>query len=156
VDGRPAVTFIVTGEGEDVDATLPLDPVVAPSVPAWWNDVRTAVAEPAESDTADRWRGRRAELRARYRDGVADLALVDGARRAWPLGAVQPPVERVLWLDRPPLDGVTRRALQRAFDESALYDEGARLAARPRRHPAAARGAGGVILASAPARRAGR
>jgi hypothetical protein len=157
VEGRPAVTFIVTGEGDDAGATLPLEPVVAPAVPAWWGDVRTALAEPAESDSVDRWRGRRYELRARYRDDVAALALVDGARREWPLGAVQPPLERVLWLDRPPLDAVTRRALQRAFDESALYDEGARLAARRGRRPAAApRGAGRVLLASAPARRAGR
>jgi hypothetical protein len=152
--GRPAVTFYVPGAGDDAGGlVLPLPPIVTP-LPAWWADVRGALAEPPADGAVDRWAGARYGLLARYAsDTVATLALVDPARREWPVGRVQASLERVLWLDRPPVDARTRRALQRAFDESALYDEEARLATRTRHR---ARRAARVSLASQRVGRAAR
>jgi hypothetical protein len=42
------------------------------------------------------------------------------------------PASRIYWLDRPPVDTIARRALARAFDESALYDDAVRSASHPR------------------------
>ena len=142
VDGRPAVAFDAAGAGDDgEEIVLPLAPVVAPVAPPWWPAAAAAAAARAPDDSTDVWPGRRYGVRVRYSgDSVAALAIVDG-RRAWLVGRVQPSVARVVRLDDPPVDAGTRRALQRAFDESALYDEGARLAARVRRHPPSAAGA---------------
>jgi hypothetical protein len=139
VDGRPAVAFFAPGSGDEAGGMgLPLAPVVAPASPGWWTEVRAALAEPGGAEADERWRGPRYALVARYAsDTVAQLVLVDGSRGEWAVGAVQPPIERVLWLDRPPLDAPTRLALQRAFDESALYDDAARLITH--RRPRAAR-----------------
>jgi hypothetical protein len=46
--------------------------------------------------------------------------------REWPVRAVAAPVLHVFWLDRPPLDSATRRALAKAFDEASQYDEATR------------------------------
>jgi hypothetical protein len=49
---------------------------------------------------------------------------------------VQGPVRQLYWLDDPPLDSASRRALARAFDESALYSDEARTVAwRGASHP---------------------
>ena len=134
VGGEVAVAFAAPGSGPDAGGlTLPLAPVVASAPPAWWGAVRVALAEPTPEGMLDRWRGQRYRIVARYaHDSVATLALLDEAEREWPVGRVQPPIGRVLWLDRPPVDAPTRRALQRAFDESALYDDNARLTRHPR------------------------
>ena len=49
------------------------------------------------------------------------------------------PSKRIYWLDRPAVDSVARRALGRAFDESALYDDEVRAASYRRPRPPAAR-----------------
>jgi hypothetical protein len=52
---------------------------------------------------------------------------------------VPAPATRILWLDRPAPDSLSRHALDRAFDESSLYDETVRTAAfRAPRHGRAA------------------
>ena len=55
--------------------------------------------------------------------------LTDSSGREFPVGRVSFPVHRVYWLDTPPLSAEQRAALNRAFDEAALYDEAARTAA---------------------------
>ena len=55
-------------------------------------------------------------------DGSVSLTLRDGASRSWPLFTVAPH-PRVYWLDAPPIDDATRRALGRAFNDAAAYDE---------------------------------
>ena len=64
---------------------------------------------------------------------VARLLLRDSTSREWPVGRIPAPAVRIFWLDQPPVDSTARRALGRAFDESALYDEAARTASRPGR-----------------------
>jgi hypothetical protein len=55
-------------------------------------------------------------------EGTVSLTLRDGARRSWPLFST-PPHPRIYWLDDPPVDPATRRALARAFNDAAAYDE---------------------------------
>lgn len=55
-------------------------------------------------------------------EGTVSLTLRDGARRSWPLFST-PAHPRIYWLDVPPVDAVTRRALARAFNDAAAYDE---------------------------------
>jgi len=54
--------------------------------------------------------------------GTVSLTLRDGASRSWPLFST-PPHPRIYWLDVPPVDDATRRALARAFNDAAAYDE---------------------------------
>jgi hypothetical protein len=77
-------------------------------------------------------------------NGEGELALRDSTSREWSLGRVPAPATRILWLDRPPVDSLWRRALDRAFDESSLYDETVRTAAF---HPRAPRRAAGHHVA---------
>ena len=55
-------------------------------------------------------------------EGTVSLTLRDGAKRSWPLFST-PPHPRIYWLDNPPVDPATRRALARAFNDAAAYDE---------------------------------
>jgi hypothetical protein len=58
------------------------------------------------------------------------------AGREWRVGRFPSPTRRLYWLDRPQLDSAGRRALVRAFNESALYGDDAR-SARHEHAPAA-------------------
>ncbi|MBV9880153.1 MAG: hypothetical protein JO180_06630 [Gemmatirosa sp.] len=143
VDGeRPAIVFVSLGH--DVDGhvvTLPLPPVVVPgAVPAWWaGEVRDALPATSADSTESRWRLAGTEVVARY-EGSRDAAAltlrapVRSRTREWLLGRVAGPARQLYALDRPPLDATSRRALARAFNESALYDDAATSAAyhRPR------------------------
>lgn len=55
-------------------------------------------------------------------DGSALLVLRDGAKHSWPLFTVSPS-PRVYWLDNPSINVAVRRALLRAFNSAASYDE---------------------------------
>jgi len=55
-------------------------------------------------------------------DGSVSISLRDGAQRTWPLFTVGAH-PRIYWLDNPPIDSATRRALVRAFNSAAAYDE---------------------------------
>ena len=85
----------------------------------------------------DVWRHGSYEVVVRYDslNGQGELALRDSTSREWSLGRVPAPAARILWLDHPPLDTLWRRALDRAFDESSLYDETVRTAAFHPRTP---------------------
>jgi hypothetical protein len=102
------------------------------------------------------------EVRARVADGAAVLELAPGAgpgappaatgtpaaRRVLPLARVPAPLQQVVRVDAGAVAPAARRALRRAFDESAFYDAattsvawtpgGARRPAAPRAPPGAA------------------
>ena len=127
-DSQVAVEFDVPQRGTDVpDEIIPLD-ALRPPQPGWWSTVSHDFAE--VGDNLDRWARFGAtgyDVLARY-DSTAETArisLTDHVRE-WPVRAVAAPVLHVFWLDRPALDSATRRALSRAFDEAAQYDEATR------------------------------
>lgn len=131
VDGSLGLSFLVPGRGDDAGGlALPLSPVHAPP-PSWWPQAAPAHPRIA-SDSVDRWTlGDGVALDATWSDDRVELALRRGATR-WAVGHAQAPPRRLWRLDRPPIDQPTRRALARAFDESALYSDDARTAALPR------------------------
>jgi hypothetical protein len=125
--GRAAgVAFVAVGadaEGRAVSLTLPPLPA---ATPAWWTR-EVAPALPVWTPDSGEARfalGRAGELVARGSGGVVRLALrAPGARRARPLGEVGGPVHQLLPLPRATAADPARRALRRAFDESAFYGE---------------------------------
>ncbi len=148
VDGRPAVAFAGRISGRrDGQGTLPLPPIAIDSA-AWWSAVQPTLPIRADGDTV-RW------VRPGYTvlaltdtvDSVARVALVDSARHAWPVATVHLPLRRSYWLDHPPIDSTTRRALARAFNDAVLYDPNMRVATvRHARQPRRARA--GALLST--------
>jgi hypothetical protein len=127
-DGRPAIRFAVTGRGEgpggnsvELDAT-PVDPG------PWWAEVRLSVPD-SGAEEVDRWTRKGYSVFARYLDttSLARIYLTDG-RHEWIVATVSAPIHRIDWLDAPPIDSTERRALGRAFDEAAAYDERVKVA----------------------------
>ena len=55
-------------------------------------------------------------------DGSVSISLRDRVRRSWPLFSVGAH-PRIYWLDSPGVDAAARRALVRAFNSAAAYDE---------------------------------
>jgi hypothetical protein len=137
VGARPAVVFVAVGRDDDGHSvTLPLPPVVAPGAPpAWWaSEVRDALPAASRDSSELRWAIGGGEVVARYPAGrdVASLALrvpgagrsgVVGRRREWPVARVAGPARQLFALDRPRLAPLARRALARAFNESASYGD---------------------------------
>ena len=130
---RPAVAFVIPGHGAAAGLALPLDPIVVPGEPpSWWRDASAPLPTDGDS-TADRWTGGRYEVTARYDTTSASLLSIrDSAGREFTVGRLPFPAHSLWRLDDPPLDGRERRALLRAFDESALYSEDSRVAVLPR------------------------
>src|SRR5205085_11134684 len=109
-----------------------------PPQPSWWTKVSHDF--PDVGDDLDRWRhfgDSGYDVVARYDSAAetAHISLSDHVRE-WPVRSVAAPVLHMFWLDRPPLDSATRRALARAFDEAAQYDEATRTV-RDSRHQGA-------------------
>ena len=130
VDGRPAVAYALSGRGEgDEGHLLELQPIEI-GEPAWW--VAAAPSLPVSSADGSRqvWRHGRYEVVARQDSSTnaSRLLLRDSTSREWAVGTVPVPATRIYWLDHPTLDSAARRALVRAFDESALYDDDVRAA----------------------------
>src|SRR6185295_15080144 len=67
---------------------------------------------------------------------IATVSIADSSRHRWPVTKVAGPIRRINWLDRPKLPDADRRALTRAFNQAASYDERTRVASatvsRPR------------------------
>jgi hypothetical protein len=127
-DSQLAVEFDIPQRGTDApEEVIPLD-ALRPPQPTWWKNISHGF--PSVADDLDRWRrfgDTGYDVLARYDSSAetARISLSDHVRE-WPVRAVAAPVLHVFWLDRPPLDSVTRRALARAFDEAAQYDEATR------------------------------
>ena len=64
--------------------------------------------------------------------GAARLSIRDSTSREWPIAPISGVASRIYWLDAPALDGDTRHALTRAFDEAASYGLDTKVAATPR------------------------
>ncbi|MGH7648376.1 MAG: acyl-CoA thioesterase [Gemmatimonadaceae bacterium] len=128
-DGKPAIEFVSPGRGSRGGGlTLQLPPIPAAS-PAWWNEREAGLPDTRDSTNA-RWRSGRLEVLARSAAGgdSTSVALIDSTKRAWNVGEVSGPVQRVYWLNKPATDATTLHALARAFDEAALYSDQARTA----------------------------
>jgi hypothetical protein len=131
-DGRvPAVQFFAPGHGVRAGGLMiSLAPIPADSTAAWWTEVRGTLSVAPLDSTVDRWERSGLSVVTRY-DATGDratLVLLDSAGREWPVARISAPAYSLLWLDAPPLDPMTRRALTRAFDEAALYSEQSRTA----------------------------
>jgi hypothetical protein len=116
-----------------------LAPIIADSAAAWWTEVRGTLSVAPFDSSLDRWERPGLSVVTRY-DATGDratLVMLDSAGREWPVARISAPAYSLLWLDAPPLDPATRRALTRAFDEAALYSEQSRTALGPRRERAA-------------------
>jgi hypothetical protein len=137
VDGAPAVAYAVPGAGDgDAGHLLALAPIPI-GEPAWWSEAAPTLPISSADGGRDVWHHGSYEVVVRYDsvDGAGQLTIRDSTSREWSLGRVPAPAARILWLDRPPLDSLWRRALSRAFDESSLYDETVRTAAFRRSPP---------------------
>lgn len=132
----PAVIFDVPGTGHGGEGNvLELDPVRLPPSP-WWAGIRAVL--PDTQGGVARWRHDGYGVVARYDTSgdYARLALTDRARHEWPVAVVGGPVERVDWIDHPTISTDERRALLRAFDDAASYDDQSRFAGATTRHSA--------------------
>ncbi|MFL5620038.1 MAG: hypothetical protein ACJ79A_16795 [Gemmatimonadaceae bacterium] len=130
VDGQPAVAYALSGRGEGDEGHLLELPPIDIGEPAWWIDAAPTLPVSSADGSRQVWRHGRYEVVARQdsSSNAARLLLRDSTSREWPVGTVPVPATRIYWLDRPPVDSVARRALARAFDESALYDDEVRTA----------------------------
>ena len=131
VGNEPAVSFLVPGDGDwALELAVPTTPV-AVSAPPWWGGVRETLSAARDVNGDEVWERPGASVLARgdSTDDVVTLVLLDSVAHEWKAARVLQPVHRVLWLDRPPLDSVARRALRRAFEDAALYSEDTRIAA---------------------------
>ena len=131
VDGQPAVAYALTGQGAGEAGHLLALPPIPLGAPAWWRDVASTFPISSSDGLRDVWRNARYDVVVRYDSTgeAARLVIRDTTSREWVVGRVPSPAQRVFWLDQPPIDTIARRALGRAFDESALYDESVRSAA---------------------------
>jgi hypothetical protein len=146
----PAVQFFARGTGGSEGLMLPVPPIRLPeggNAP-WWATERETLPFGGADSASDHWKTPTdVEVIARYdtaggpqqgqgvvlvlrRNGATTTAR-DAARREWRVGRFPAPTRRIYWLDTPPVDSLTRRALVRAFDESALYGDDARSVALP-------------------------
>lgn len=131
VDGQPAIAYALSGRGAGDEGHLLELPPIEIGEPAWWIEAAPSLPVASADGMRQVWRHGRYEVVARQdsSSSVARLLLRDSTSREWPVGTVPVPTLRIYWLDDPPVDSTTRRALARAFDESALYDDAVRSAA---------------------------
>lgn len=132
-DGGPAISFALPGSGEgDAGHVLSLDPI-AFAPPAWWRDVATSLPVHSADQSRAVWRHGSYSIVARSDAlGGSRLSIRDATSREWPIAPISGIAERIYWLDAPALDGDTRHALTRAFDEAASYGIDTKVAAAPR------------------------
>ena len=137
VDGQPAVAYALSGRGEGNEGHLLELPPIELGEPAWWLEAAPSLPVSSADGSRQVWHHGRYEVVARQdsSSNAARLLLRDSTSREWPIGNVPLPPSRIYWLDRPPLDSAARRALARAFDESALYDDEVRAASFRRAGP---------------------
>jgi len=128
-NGTLMVAFSAPGRGSGGEGlVLPMRPIPI-TEPAWWATARSALPTSTQ-EREERWARPGYSVKAVYDTGEkpVGLSLVDSTGREFPIGALSTPVHRIYWLDAPALDRTARAALDRAFDEAALYDDDARTA----------------------------
>ncbi|MEO8561932.1 MAG: hypothetical protein ABI601_07655 [bacterium] len=132
VDGQPAVAYALSGQGAGEEGHLLALPPIAIGEPPWWHDVASTLPVSSSDGSRDVWRHGQYDVVVRYDSGgrTARVVIRDSTSREWVVGRVPTPSHRIFWLDDPSVDSTARRALSRAFDESALYDESVRSASR--------------------------
>ena len=150
VDGHPTVDFAAPGSGSGgAGFTLPLVPIDARAdsglATAWWDGVRATLPVFAANGADLVWRPPSSSAGTpAYRviargdtarddtseDEVASVVIATNAHE-WPAAHVTGPVRSIFWLESPPVDATQRRALQRAFEEAAMYDERTRSTSGP-------------------------
>ncbi len=120
--GGPAVSFALPGAGEgDAGHVLSLAPIGFPR-PAWWRDVEASLPMRSSDQSRAVWRHGAYSVVVRYDAvGSASLSIRDSTSREWPIAPISGSAARIYWLDAPVLDGDTRHALTRAFNEAASY-----------------------------------
>jgi hypothetical protein len=155
----PGAQFFAPARGARASGlTLPLTPVAVPEAADldWWATERVTLPIGGPDSASDVWTRPGIEIVARYdtaggpgggqgvmvairqvRDARAVAAkpamgVRDVGGREWRVGRFPSPTRRLYWLDRPQLDSAGRRALVRAFNESALYGDDARSARHER------------------------
>ncbi|HJU65078.1 MAG TPA: acyl-CoA thioesterase, partial [Gemmatimonadaceae bacterium] len=130
VDGSAAVAFVAPGQGERAGGlTLELPPIRIPS-PSWWPHMLPSLARAVGDSGIDRWAHRGYQVIARYSTEGRDARvwITDSAGRDWTVRRVPAPAWRIFWLDAPDVTSEQLRAVARAFDEAALYNEETRTA----------------------------
>lgn len=130
IDRRPAVEFVVPGRGWRAGGLFLALPPITVAPPAWWADVAGTLPAAPHDSSVNEWRHGATQLFARY-DPTSDatgLSLVDSTGRRWLVGTLPSPAHHVFWLDAPAVDSTTLRALDRAFNDAALYSDDARTA----------------------------
>lgn len=134
VGREPQVQFTLTQRNGSVfSSPIPLPPVPV-AEPSWWAGVREGIPE-VNSAGERRWPRPRYELLARDASAGARSGLIlrDLKGSEWRLASVPVPIQRVMWLDGPAISDAARRALLRAFNESAFYSGETRAVSRPSR-----------------------
>lgn len=129
-NGTLMVAFSAPGQGHGGEGfTLPMQPVAIVQ-PPWWGQARDALPT-ATREREEHWARPGYTVKAMYDTSSTPVRLVlaDSAGREFSIGRVSFPVHRIYWLDTPRITPEQRAALNRAFDEAALYDEAARTAA---------------------------
>jgi len=130
LDHDPAVAFAVPGRGTRAGGlTLPL-PAIRVAAPSWWSDAQEGSPNARDDGRRVRWVHGSYQV-ATDSDASSDavrLTIVDTTGRQWRVTSLPSVPTRIYWLDRPAVDSATRRALERAFDEAALYSDESRTA----------------------------
>jgi hypothetical protein len=130
IGAEPAVSFMAPGEGEwALELGVPMTPFpVTP--PPWWKEIRPTLPASITGSTDEIWDrpGTRVVARLDPDRDLVTLVLRDSAEQEWKAARVPAPVERIMWLDVPPIDSVSRIGLRRAFDDAALYAAETRMA----------------------------
>ena len=158
LDGAPAVSFALPGEGDgDAGHLLALAPIRI-GEPAWWSSAASSLPVTSVDGLRDVWRHERYEVVVHYDPdrGDARLVLRDSTSREFTVGRIPAPATRIIWLDHPPIDAGTRRALTRAFDDAMLYDESVRAVAWRRSAPPRRRASSAGHLPKHPPRQPAR
>jgi hypothetical protein len=126
-NGTLMIAFSAPGQGVGGEGfVLPIRPIPV-TEPSWWLDVRSALPS-STREREELWSRGSYVVKASYDTTARPVRLfvVDSAGHEFPVGAINAPVHRIYWIDRPPLDRTQRTALSKAFDEAALYDDDAR------------------------------
>lgn len=124
LEHRSAFEHVGGGQHDTVETAVNLRTGRGATPGELTRDATTALDSVLVQPTPRSWRRHGYTLLARSdEDGESvSLTLRDRSRRAWPLFTVSSRA-RVFWLDVPPLDSATRRALAHAFNDAAAYDE---------------------------------